>query len=418
MAGLVGLAGFARGGMANASVEVMRELDTFVEGLPFLDPVIAYEMTDYGWRGLTETGEVLEVRGSNGHALTVPSEIIVAHNGAAIGRRAVSNSNVNIEDYLARGNRVVTLFKDNRLMEALQESDTITPTLRAKYNRAMILLALGRWNEGFKDFLECEKHAPFIRPQVRAALDCGLRPWQGEDISGKKLLLLHAHGFGDTLMTLRYVWRLWEMGANVRLDVPDELRRLAKQFAPLYGDGEHAADYFCPMLHLVYWMGDLPETINDAAYPRILDATLVMRWGSRLGCAQRRRIGIAWSVGVPHHTDYPREIPLAELVAAFPDAELHSVQAQNGDEARKHGVQVHRFEDFADCAAFMMQMDMIVSVDTAALHLAGALHHPRVYGLLSHWASWRWIAPWYENVTLCRQAKPDDWASALRQVLQ
>ena len=61
-------------------------------------------------------------------------------------------------------------------------------------------------------------------------------------------------------------------------------------------------------------------------------------------------------------------------------------------------------------------MDEIVSVDTAALHLAGAIDHPCVFALLSHWASWRWIAPWYSNVKLCRQAAPDDWSSALEQV--
>jgi ADP-heptose:LPS heptosyltransferase len=64
----------------------------------------------------------------------------------------------------------------------------------------------------------------------------------------------------------------------------------------------------------------------------------------------------------------------------------------------------------------MMEMDMIVSVDTAALHLAGAIGHPKVVGLLSHWASWRWLAPWYENVRLCRQAAAGDWSSALAQI--
>jgi hypothetical protein len=64
----------------------------------------------------------------------------------------------------------------------------------------------------------------------------------------------------------------------------------------------------------------------------------------------------------------------------------------------------------------MTHMDEIVSVDTAALHLAGAIGHPRVFGLLSYWSSWRWLAPWYANVRLCRQAKPNDWSSALAQL--
>jgi hypothetical protein len=103
-------------------------------------------------------------------------------------------------------------------------------------------------------------------------------------------------------------------------------------------------------------------------------------------------------------------------VRALGDAEIHSVQSQNGYDARRLNVHVHAFRDFADCAALMLQMDEIVSVDTAALHLAGAIGHPRVFGLLSHWASWRWLAPWYGNVRLCRQKKPDDWSGALAEV--
>ena len=115
--------------------------------------------------------------------------------------------------------------------------------------------------------------------------------------------------------------------------------------------------------------------------------------------------------------DYPREIPLWQLVEALGDrAEIHSVQIQNADEARELGVDVLQLEDFADCAGLMLRMDEIISVDTAALHLAGAIGHPRVTGLLSHWASWRWIAPWYANMRFCRQTQPDDWDSALAQI--
>src|ERR1700757_1210226 len=222
----------------------MRDLGTFVdETLPELDPIIAHGITAYGWRGLTQQGEVYEVKASNGHAIEVPPEIVVAHRGVPIGRRKISNDEtIDIGAYLEHFNRVVALYKANRVEEALIESDA---TLRAKFNRAMVLLAAGRWREGFAEYWQCEQHAPFIRPQARVALDCGLQPWRGEDISGKKLLLQHAHGFGDTLMMLRYVPRLWQIGVKVQLDVPRELQSLAKRFAPL-SNGE--PDYFCPIL--------------------------------------------------------------------------------------------------------------------------------------------------------------------------
>jgi ADP-heptose:LPS heptosyltransferase len=97
------------------------------------------------------------------------------------------------------------------------------------------------------------------------------------------------------------------------------------------------------------------------------------------------------------------------------DVELHSVQTQGAEQAEQLGVTTHEFEDFADCAQTMLAMDEIISVDTAALHLAGAIGHPRVTGLLSYWSSWRWVARWYDNVTLLRQSVDGDWTSALAQ---
>jgi len=391
------------------------QIEGFLDDLPELDPVIYHELTDYGWRGLTQQGEVLEVKASNGHAISVPSEIIVAQNGRRIGRRAVrSDMTVDIDDYLTHFNAVVSLYKDNRTDEALIESDATlraAPTLRAKFNRAMILLASGRWAEGLHEYWQCEQHAPFMRPRAQTALCAGIPAWKGEDLRGKRLLVLHAHGFGDTIMMLRYLPKLLAIGADVVLDVPPELQRLTKRW-PLHRFG---VDYFCPILHLLRWLDVTPQNVDGSPYKSV-ERMLANDWHIKIGLKGRKRVGIAWSIGKPSDGDYPREVPLAQLVAALGDAELHSVQVQGVDEARALGVHVHEFEDFADCAALMMTLDEIVSVDTAALHLAGAIGHPRVYGLLSYWASWRWIAPWYSNVRLCRQAVAGDWSSALAQI--
>ena len=371
-----------------------------------LDPVVCHERTAYGWRGLTAEGEVLEVKSK---AATIPSEISVARGGVEIGRRMVGNEwPVDIDKYLFHFNRAVDCYKAGEIDEALHWSEItlqIAPTLRAKFNRAMILLAGGHWKEGFEAYWRCEQRAPFMRPQVREALDHGLERWRGEDLRGKRLLVMHAHGFGDSLMMLRYLPELQAQGAHVMLDVPQELGRLVTRWAEPDGD----YDYFVPLLHLLYFLNVTPDEVDGAPY---LDVE--QSW--HLPLTRKRRVGLAWSIGKPSDGDYPRQVPLAELVAAFPDAELHSVQAQGAAEAQALGVQTHDFRDFADCAALMMQMDAIVSVDTAALHLAGAIGHPRVFGLLSHWASWRWCARWYDNVTLCRQTTPGDWSSALAQI--
>jgi hypothetical protein len=388
-------------------------IDSFFDDLPELDPVIFHEQTAYGWRGLTTQGEVLEVKSPNGNAIEVPSEITMMHAGKAYGRRAVRNAlAVDIDDYLQHFNRAVALYRDNRLDEALSEADeavNTAPTLRAKFNRAMILLSAGRWCDGFEEYLRCEEFPPFMRSQVHAALGRGLKPWRGDDLRGKRLLLLHAHGFGDTIMMLRYLPKLVEMGAEIVMEMPPALQRLTKSWS--HGsDG----DYFCPILHLLHYLDVTPDSVDCSPYIAV-DSDLLKQ---RHVLAHRTKVGIAWSVGKPHDGDFPREIALIELVGAFDrgEVELHSVQLQDADEARRLGVQVHEFDDFADCAALMMQMDMIVSVDTAALHLAGAIGHPHVCGLLSHWASWRWLSPWYANVKFCRQTSADDWSSALAQL--
>jgi hypothetical protein len=224
-----------------------------------------------------------------------------------------------------------------------------------------------------------------------------LRPWLGENLAGKRLVLIHAHGFGDSIMMLRYLSTLFELGAAVAMDLPPELHRLAGQYG-LCGTGDDA-DYFCPLLHLLHFLKVTPQNVDGRPY-LLRDAVPVKN-------SDKLRVGIAWSIGKPSLGDYPREVPLDQLVAALNGAELHSVQIQNADSARELGVIVHDFADFAECAELMLTMDAIVSVDTAALHLAGAIGHPRVFGVLSRWASWRWVAPWYDNVRLCQIGELD-----------
>jgi hypothetical protein len=214
-------------------------------------------------------------------------------------------------------------------------------------------------------------------------------------------------------MCLRYVPLLKAIGADVVLKVPDELRALAEQYAPVTGELQ-PADFVCPILHVLDMLAVVPASVGHDPYLWV-DAQTIDAWRARLGPG--RHVGIAWSTNGQRPGDYPRAIPIERLVAAIgADANLHSVQRQGGLEALKLGIRVHPFGDFADCAALMLAMDRIVTVDTAAVHLAGAIGHPHVELLLGHWASWRWLARWYPNVKLRRQTAADDWDSALAQL--
>jgi hypothetical protein len=399
--------------MADADMEV-KPGEMIYSGfgeLPNLDPIIAHEPTEDGWRGLTENGELFEVHGRNGHKAEPPAEpLLVMRGGQAVGYRAIEQrEGVNIGAYCAHFNEAATLFRANAPATAILEADAavaIAPTVHARYNRAFILLSLGRWQEGFAEYAACEEGPPFRRPQCKAAVEAGIAPWRGEPLAGKRLLVVHAHGYGDTIMALRYVAWLRQQELDVLMHVPFELNALAGQVGPVT-DHLEAAHYFCPFLMLPHLCGaDAPVDVRPNL--KLWTPRRSVAWSGN----GKRRIGLAWSVGQHYDGDYPRAIPLAELVAALPDAELHSVQVQGADEAEALGVHTHEFEDFIDCASMMLALDEIITVDTAAAHLAGALERPTTL-LLSHWASWRWLASWYPTMTIHRQQAPGDWASAL-----
>jgi hypothetical protein len=368
---------------------------SFLDDLP-CDALIGREATSDGWRGLTAKGEILEVRSRGG---TPNGDVVMARGGSVVARLAQPADNiaerVSIDEYLKRYEEACVLCRANRPLEALTEWNAaiaIAPTAFARLNRALTLLALGRWAQGFEEYRECELIPALMRPPVREAIDAGIEQWRGEPIAGKRLLLIHAHGFGDTLMTLRYVDLLMHRGADITLLMPPALESLAAQIAPVVS-GIVPADYFCPMLHLLGPLQVTPDNIGGLPAPYLRPPVSRVLNGN-----DRPRIGIAWSTAARDGAigGYRREISLARLVSSLGNAEIHSLQIQGGEEARALGVVTYDFEDFGHCAEVMMTMDEIVSIDTAALHLAGAIGHPNVTGLLRDWHSWRWLAPWYD----------------------
>lgn len=385
---------------------------------PDLAPVIACERTATGWRGLTKDGEILNVTAHvNGSPVVIPKSVAMTRGDEIVSYHAIESepSDGVVADYVRHLDASTALLRKNDATQALAEIDvalTCASTVLARYNRAMILLHLERWQEGFDEYAYCEENSPlFKRPQWAAAIERGdLCPWCGDNLAGKKLLLIHDHGLGDTIMMLRFVPQLQAMGAEVVLQVPPALERLAAQLAPVTRELVDA-DYICSMLMLMAYSGRgaTPQLMPnwDAPYLKA-DYSLCDKWRARLGYSAGKRIGIAWSVGVPHEDDYPRSIPAEQLARALFSRDGHAslipVQQQG------------QFADFADCAALMSCLDEIVTIDTAAVHLAGAIGHPRVTLLLSHWASWRWQLPLYRNVRICQQDAPGDWESAFRKI--
>ncbi len=258
------------------------------------------------------------------------------------------------------------------------------------------------------------------------------RRWRGEsDIAGRRILLHAEQGLGDTIMFARYAAMVAELGATVYLEVQTGMRAALHglaRVAAIYEFGEHLPEFdlHCPLMSLPWIFQTRLDTIpNTTPYltPRPERAAV---WERRFGQWRNMRVGLAWSGRATHASDLTRSVPLSLLTPLLTrgDIDVHVVQPEIRPDDRAvlnalPNVADHssQLTDFAETAALMTQMDLIVSVDTAAAHLAGALGRPS-WLLLAYSADWRWMrergdTPWYPSTRLFRQTKRDDWQSVL-----
>lgn len=299
----------------------------------------------------------------------------------------------------------------NDFHTALVEFDqalAIRESWMARCDRAHALLALGRYREGFRDFAT----RAMALTEAGSRLRRDLPRWQGE--SGRRLVLSHEAGYGDSIMFLRFVNLLQQFEPlSVRLEMPEPLSRLASQCAPLGDDG----DTWCSLF-------DLPGFFDTVPAPPYLkpDVELVAHWRNRIGNGSAVRIGIVWSSNTSHsgeHELQTRSMPLEQFLELLPfKGSLFSLQHHDREQAERHGVRGLELGNFSDVAALASLMDVIVSVDTAALHVAGAIGHPNIHAILPWSPTWRWHAGnrWYPHIRLCRAQAPGDWSSAFRLI--
>jgi hypothetical protein len=307
-------------------------------------------------------------------------------------------------------------YTDNgKLHEALADLDealTYFVTPHARWNRSQVLMSLNDYRAGAPELeVRWQLFSGLLDSEGMRAATCAPL-WTGEEIAGKRLLLYFEAGYGDAVMLLRYVPLLLDMRAELTLLMPPPLKRLAAQWddVPVIDQFVGEYDFRCPMFSLLQALDETPESVPDQPY---LDVD--PQWGKPTRDDGRKRIGIAWSSERAHAVE--RLIPLEQLMAALPDCQLYSLQNHAQKQGERYDVQTFQFTDFAELAALIARMDAIVSIDTAALNLAGAIGHPKVNALLPFAPVWRWHNPrWYPQIHQCRCEHRGDWASALAQL--
>jgi Flp pilus assembly protein TadD len=290
-----------------------------------------------------------------------------------------------------------------------------------RWNRGLCHLALGNYSQGWEDYESRFLDARFPGFHYRGLGPSGLR--DPRDLQGRHILLYGEQGLGDAIQFSRFVPLVVGAAASVRLLVHPRLERLFSCFdgveivsAVPKDDGVEAIS----LMSLPRLFSTTLDTIPYASGYLTVEAALARQWGVVLPQGSRPKVGLVWRGGVsPIMPD--RGIPLEQLNMALPDGIDYFCLHLDRDElpSKIRNLPVVQ-EDFADTAAVLSQLDLVVSVDTSVAHLAGALGK-EVWILLHDIADWRWLqgtqrTPWYQSMQLCRQERVDDWQKPIHIV--
>jgi hypothetical protein len=254
--------------------------------------------------------------------------------------------------------------------------------------------------------------------------DLGRPPWKGEPLGGQTILLHSEQGLGDTLQFIRYASAVRKRGGRVVAACQAPLVALlascpgVDQVVPRESGPWPEFDVQAPLMSLPFLLGTMAAEVPYLS----ADAERVDRWRPTLDRVPGLRVGVVWQGNPQHPSDARRSFPLEQLapVAAVPGVRLISLQHGEGREQLGH-FPIEELEsegvtapgDFLDSAAVMTQLDLLITVDSAPAHLAGALG-VRTWVALPFAADWRWgidreESPWYPSLRLFRQKTPGDW---------
>ena len=343
-------------------------------------------------------------------------------------------------DWPEAHNNLGTALQQQGLLEQAAVSYRTAIGIKPDYpeahaNLAMVLLARGNMGEGWEEY-----EWRWQMPQMIGARRNFAQPqWSGEPI-GDRTILLHAEqGLGDTLQFCRYV-PLIAAGARTVLEVQAPLARLLSRLPGIteivvQGQQLPSFDLHCPLMSLPRAVGTTLDTIPRPTRYLAGEPGLVAQWRERLAGLDALRVGLVWAggekLGCPTFIaiDRRRSIALDTMAPLAEVAGISFVSLQKGGPAAQaanppRGMVLHDFtadlHDFAHTAALIDGLDLVISVDTAVAHLAGALGKP-VWLLNRFDTCWRWLrnrddSPWYPTLRQFRQSNPGDWTSVIRAV--
>jgi tetratricopeptide (TPR) repeat protein len=316
------------------------------------------------------------------------------------------------------------------LLDRAAEAAPDNPQIR--WNRALSELALGDYAHGWGDFEARWEGCENLRDAYDKPVD---RAWRGEAIAGKRVLLWAEQGFGDTLQFIRFAGEVARRGATVIVEAQPQLVAVLRSvpgITTIVGRATDLPEYdlHCPLMSLPHRLGLTLQALPVAESYIAADPARAQPWSTRLQAYAQSRVGLVWAGrSRPGAVDLAaidarRSVTLQQLspILAVPGIDLFSLQKDKpeGEAMDAHCIDFSsEWKDFADTAAFIANLDLVISVDTAVAHLAGAMGKP-VWLLNRFDSCWRWLrdrddSPWYPKLRQFRQPKPGDWVTPVQR---
>lgn len=332
------------------------------------------------------------------------------------------------------GNALYSLGRTSEAEDSYRSALRLQPEMpRVHFRLGLALLKAGQFDAGWKEFERRwrveDMDPPFCKPS-----------WNGESI-GDRILLLFAHeheGYGDTIQFCRYVGQIATDARQLILAVRPPLVRLLSRLpgvSEVIASGSQlpSFDLQCSFMRLPYIAGTTLESIPAATPYLAADAADVAQWRQRLAGTTGLRVGLCWAGQRSLSPGYlawnrRRSMTLETLAPLGQIRGVRFISLQKDlpavDATSMHGLRLQDFtadlHDFSDTAALIENLDLVISVDTAVAHLAGALGKP-IWLLNPFDPCWRWLlgrddSPWYPSLRQFRQPSPWDWHSMIGHV--
>jgi Tfp pilus assembly protein PilF len=363
---------------------------------------------------LQRRGQLDEAVAANRQAVRLKPDLAKAHGNLGVALKA----NGQLDEAIASYRQVIRLKPDDA---------------RAHNNLALALLTRGDFQQGWEEHEWRWKCKEFPSPPRNFAQG----QWDGRPLENRTLLLHAEQGLGDAIQFIRYLPLVCRRGGRIIIECQAELQRLFQAIAGgcqivARGQPLPAFDLHCPLLSLPRVFGaNLANIPNIVPYLHA-DAGDAGRWRRRLGDdSPLVKVGLAWSGNPAHRHDHNRSMNLAKLAPLAQVSGVRFFSLQKGEAAAEAktppaGMELvdwtEELKDFADTAALIANLDVVVAVDTAVVHLAGAMGKP-VWTLLPFVADWRWLrerpdSPWYPTMRLLRQKSLGDWGDVIQRIAQ